>query len=211
MDETGLFWKATLDKSLIVGRLSGRKAKKARITIIHCCNADGSDKLPLWIIGKTARPRIFGYNQTAINSLPIVYKSNAKAWVNTVLATQWLEAFARHTKQLGRKVLLLWDNHSAHEAALREYIQHPLTPLSTKPHGEQGTVHAQIVRSSGDWSSGILTEHSIQNACGSFSPSLNIYHALTVVDVDIQMIREANHYIYIGLSCLHFTFSFRYS
>lgn len=59
-----------------------------------------------------------------------------------------------------------------------EYVSHPLSPMSGKRTGEQGTVHAQIVRSSADWSSGILTEHSIQNA----------YQ---------QLIREAQHYIYI--------------
>jgi phospholipase D1/2 len=42
----------------------------------------------------------------------------------------------------------------------------------------QGTVHAQIVRSSADWSSGILTEQSIQNAY-------------------CQIIRDAKHYVYI--------------
>ena len=42
----------------------------------------------------------------------------------------------------------------------------------------QGTVHAQIVRSSTDWSSGILTEQSIQNAY-------------------CQVIREAKHFVYI--------------
>ncbi|KAL4876634.1 hypothetical protein BJY04DRAFT_139443 [Aspergillus karnatakaensis] len=45
-----------------------------------------------------------------------------------------------------------------------EYIQHPFSPLSTKPRGQQGSCRAQIVRSSADWSSGILCEHSIQNA-----------------------------------------------
>ncbi|KAK4553643.1 hypothetical protein LTR86_009141 [Recurvomyces mirabilis] len=44
--------------------------------------------------------------------------------------------------------------------------------------GGQGTVHAQLVRSSADWSSGILTEQSIQNAY-------------------CQIIREAHHYVYI--------------
>jgi phospholipase D1/2 len=58
------------------------------------------------------------------------------------------------------------------------YIHHPLTPLSGKTLGEQGTVHAQIVRSSGDWSSGILTEHSIQNAYS-------------------ELIGNAQHYVYI--------------
>lgn len=59
-----------------------------------------------------------------------------------------------------------------------EYIHHPSSPLSGKTLGQQGTVHAQLVRSSADWSSGILTEHSIQNAY-------------------IEIIRNAQHYVYI--------------
>lgn len=60
-----------------------------------------------------------------------------------------------------------------------DYIHHPVTPLSGKTLGnQQGTVHAQIVRSSTDWSSGILTEHSIQNAYS-------------------ELIRNAQHYVYI--------------
>ena len=46
-----------------------------------------------------------------------------------------------------------------------QYVRHPLSPLGTKSISQpQGTVRAQIVRSSADWSSGILVEHSIQNA-----------------------------------------------
>ena len=60
-----------------------------------------------------------------------------------------------------------------------DYIHQPLSPLSGKALGDkQGTVHAQIVRSSADWSSGILTEHSIQNAYS-------------------ELIRNAQHYVYI--------------
>lgn len=59
-----------------------------------------------------------------------------------------------------------------------DYIHHPLSPLNGKTLGEQGTVHAQVVRSSSDWSSGILTEHSIQNAYS-------------------ELIRNAQHYVYI--------------
>jgi phospholipase D1/2 len=58
------------------------------------------------------------------------------------------------------------------------YNHHPLTPLSSKPMGQQGTVKAQIVRSSDDWSSGILLEHSIQNAY-------------------CEVIEKAEHYVYI--------------
>ncbi|PYI27422.1 phospholipase PldA [Aspergillus indologenus CBS 114.80] len=59
-----------------------------------------------------------------------------------------------------------------------DYVQHPLKPLDTKPLGKQGFARAQIVRSSADWSSGILTEHSIQNAYK-------------------EIISQAQHFVYI--------------
>ncbi|KAH6635641.1 hypothetical protein B0J18DRAFT_419382 [Chaetomium sp. MPI-SDFR-AT-0129] len=58
------------------------------------------------------------------------------------------------------------------------YTLHPLSPLDSKPIADRGSVHAQIVRSSADWSSGILTDHSIQNAYS-------------------EIIRNAQHYVYI--------------
>ncbi|KAJ4300569.1 hypothetical protein N0V88_003248 [Collariella sp. IMI 366227] len=58
------------------------------------------------------------------------------------------------------------------------YVLHPLTRMVDKPVENRGTVHAQLVRSSADWSSGILTDHSIQNAY-------------------TDLIRNAQHYVYI--------------
>lgn len=60
------------------------------------------------------------------------------------------------------------------------YIHHPLSSLESKQTMEpvHGTVHAQLVRSSADWSSGILPEHSIQTAYK-------------------HIIRNAQHYVYI--------------
>lgn len=59
-----------------------------------------------------------------------------------------------------------------------EYIVHPLSSMETKNLDNRGSVHAQVVRSSADWSSGILTDHSIQNAYA-------------------DTIRKAEHFIYI--------------
>ncbi|PNY23973.1 Phospholipase D1 [Tolypocladium capitatum] len=64
------------------------------------------------------------------------------------------------------------------EHPVGEYVKHPLSPLSTKNLDNRGTVHAQVVRSSADWSSGIHTDHSIQNAYA-------------------EVIRNAEHYVYI--------------
>ncbi|KAL8408343.1 hypothetical protein RB594_006952 [Gaeumannomyces avenae] len=59
-----------------------------------------------------------------------------------------------------------------------KYILHPLSPVEEKDLNNRGTVHAQVVRSSADWSSGILKEKSIQNAY-------------------VDVIRQAQHYVYI--------------
>jgi phospholipase D1/2 len=59
-----------------------------------------------------------------------------------------------------------------------DYILHPLKPVETLNLDNRGTVHAQIVRSSSDWSSGILKDHSIQNAYA-------------------EIISKAEHFVYI--------------
>lgn len=59
-----------------------------------------------------------------------------------------------------------------------DYVVHPYTPMESKNLNNRGTIHAQVVRSSGDWSSGILTDHSIQNAYSG-------------------IIRKAEHFVYI--------------
>jgi phospholipase D1/2 len=59
------------------------------------------------------------------------------------------------------------------------YVHHPLTQLNSKNLDNRGTVHAQLVRSSADWSMGIDPhEQSIQNAY-------------------CELIRNAQHYVYI--------------
>ncbi|EPS42367.1 hypothetical protein H072_3671 [Dactylellina haptotyla CBS 200.50] len=59
-----------------------------------------------------------------------------------------------------------------------EYVEHPLHSLDREKMKRKGDVSLQLVRSSADWSHGILTEHSIQNA----------YQ---------EVIRNAQHYVYL--------------
>ena len=116
-DETGLFWQATPSYTLATGPQAGCKQKKDRITILPCCNASGTHRLQLWIIGKAANPRAFGKNNSQISMHPIHYRSNKKAWMTGKLFFDWLQWF--DGQMTGRKVLLLLDNFSAHE---RGYI-----------------------------------------------------------------------------------------
>ena len=85
---------------------------------------------------------------------------------------EWIELEGRH----GDDEDLVGVQRPTHPVG--GYVKHPLSPMSTKNLDDRGTVRAQIVRSSADWSSGILTDHSIQNAYS-------------------EIIRNAKHYVYI--------------
>lgn len=121
-DETGLFWKSTPDRGLATQQFSGTKQNKSRITAHFCCNADGSDKVPVWIIGKSAWPRAFTAAKVNLASLGCHWRYNGKAWMNTELFIQWLQWF--NDRVAPRKVLLIMDNFSAHIAAVSEQLQH---------------------------------------------------------------------------------------
>ena len=115
MDETGLFYRLEPDRTLATKRLAGRKKNKERLTVALCANADGSHKLDPLIIGKFAKPRCFA--NININSLPVTYRNNKKAWMLTTIFQEWLQEFS---KQVARRhknecVLLFLDNCPSHK------------------------------------------------------------------------------------------------
>lgn len=120
-DETGLFYKSVPERSLSTSNHSGIKNDKSRITLHFCCNADGSDKLPIWFIGKSANPRCFSAANISISALNAVWKSNRKAWMTSQLMVEWLQWFQRRIGS--RRVLLIMDNFSAHTLAVETLRQ----------------------------------------------------------------------------------------
>lgn len=100
------------DRGLSDKATAGVKGKKVRLTYAFTVNADGTDKLPPFIIGKWKKPRAFG-NKTAAQ-LGFRYRNNAKAWMTTVLYQEWIEEWDRKLAAKGRKILLLQDNFSGH-------------------------------------------------------------------------------------------------
>ena len=105
--------------SVFERRAEGRKKSKDRITLNACANVTGSIKLPLLFIGKAARPRCF--KGTNLANLPVIYKNQKNAWVNTRIFTSWFhDYFVPHIQKellsMGQEptALLLLDNCSAH-------------------------------------------------------------------------------------------------
>ena len=72
-DETALYWKMIPDQSLTTQHLPGRKKEKARITAHFCCNADGTEKLPIWFIGTAKRPQAFQAAGIHIENLDLIW------------------------------------------------------------------------------------------------------------------------------------------
>ena len=106
MDKTGLFYGYILmllllmwyltqacrmapDRGLSDHQQSGVKGKKNRLTYAFTLNADRSEKLPPFIIGKAPCPQAFKKKSGV--QLGFNYRSNAKAWMTAHLYQDWIQ------------------------------------------------------------------------------------------------------------------------
>ncbi|XP_070551006.1 tigger transposable element-derived protein 6-like [Ptychodera flava] len=113
MDETGLFFRCTTDKSLHVKGedCSGGKKSKERLTLMLCANMAGEKEKPL-IIGKSQNPRCF--KNINPKTLPVDYYANKKASMTSDVFENWLLSFDRKLGRQKRKALLFLDNATCH-------------------------------------------------------------------------------------------------
>lgn len=112
VDETGLFFKCTPDKTLAFKdeKCHGGKLSKERVTLLVGANMDGSEKLPLFMIGKSANPRCF----KNVKSKPVEYVNSSNAWMTSDLFSKWLIKLDKRFIKEKRQVVLFIDNCTAH-------------------------------------------------------------------------------------------------
>ena len=117
LDETGLFFHALPDKSLVVkgSNCAGGKKSKKRLTVSLCVNAIGEFETPL-VIGKYLKPRCF--KNIDPKNLPVPWTANRKAWMTSDIFVDWITKFNRKMSAKKRHVLLLLDNAPCHPADL---------------------------------------------------------------------------------------------
>ncbi|XP_021695234.1 tigger transposable element-derived protein 4-like [Aedes aegypti] len=120
-DETGLFYKCLPDRTYAFKSESchGGKYSKQRLTILCAANMDGSDKLPLLVIGKSRKPRCF----KNVKSLPVKYEANSKAWMTSLLFEKWMLKFDQRMSDEDRKILMFVDNCTAHPKIFLEKLK----------------------------------------------------------------------------------------
>lgn len=110
-DEFGLFYQALPNKTLHLKseKCVGGKHSKTRLTGMAAANAVG-EKLPMFVIGKSARPRCFA----GVRNLPCRYRSQKKSWMDSALFEEWVRELDRKFVREGRKIALIVDNCPAH-------------------------------------------------------------------------------------------------
>ena len=89
MDEIGLYWKRMPDQSYISKKeklMPGYKAAKDRLTLF-VGNASGDLKLKPSLVYHSENPKAL--KNIAKGSLPVVWKSNPKAWITQAIFQDW--------------------------------------------------------------------------------------------------------------------------
>ncbi|NWW93912.1 TIGD4 protein, partial [Rhynochetos jubatus] len=112
IQETGLMYQmlphntfAFKGEACSVGKLS-----EERITVVVGTNMDGSEKLPLLVVGKIKNPRCF----KDVKSLPVDYEASDTAWMTSAVFERWMRKLDDRFQTQQRQVVILVDSLPAH-------------------------------------------------------------------------------------------------
>ncbi|XP_061890779.1 tigger transposable element-derived protein 4-like [Entelurus aequoreus] len=131
-DETALFFKRTPDYASNGQSAVWEKQPKDRVTLMVSANMDGSDKVPLFVVGKSHECL------KGVERLPLQYGHDKKARMTPALFTTWLQQLDRHMFLQQRKIVVIVDNRSAHPhveglRAVKLVILPPNSTSATRP------------------------------------------------------------------------------
>jgi len=140
MDETGLQYQCLPSRTYIAAgrqrRVRGSKAMKAtdRVTLVLACNATGSHKIPVAIIGCAAVPQCFKPPRACC---PLQYFSQHPAWMDGTVYEKWFKTVLvpKVRSRTRSPVILLVENCGAHTKIECDGVTiYPLPPRVTSVH-----------------------------------------------------------------------------
>lgn len=100
-----------------------------RLTLLLCANANGSEKIPLWVVGENPRPHCLrGIN---LQQMPWSYHSSSLANMTAPLFTEWLRDFNEGMRHQGKSILLLLTKHEAHPYLQLSNVRMVFVPVAT--------------------------------------------------------------------------------
>ena len=203
-DETGLFWKKMPRRTYITQEeksLPGHKPMKDRFTLLLCGNASGDCKIKPLLVYHSENPRAFKANNIMKSKLPVMWRSNTKAWLTRQYCTEWVhEVFAPtvkaylEEKKLPLCCLLIMDNAPAHPPGLEddltdefEFIKIKFLPPNTTPLLQP--MDQQVIANFKKLYTKFLFQRCFEVTSDTqltlrdfWRHHFNIYHCITIVD-----------------------------
>nr|XP_022908489.1 tigger transposable element-derived protein 6-like [Onthophagus taurus] len=115
MDKSGIFYKLMPNRTLgFKGvRFHGDAKSEQLVTVVLCCNSDGSEKYKAWVIGKSRNPRCF--KNVDKSHLPCDYTHHVSSWIDAQAFREWLLKLDQKMIAQHRHILLTLDNCAAHK------------------------------------------------------------------------------------------------
>ena len=122
-------------------KCSGGKYSKVRLTGMAAASATG-EKLPMFVIGKSVKPRCFKH----VKSLPCRYRAQSKSWMSSFLFDEWVKELNKKFEKENCKIVLIVDNCPAHPIvdglkAIELVFLPPNTTSKTQPM-DQGVIRS---------------------------------------------------------------------
>ena len=113
VDETGLFYSAAQNGSLVYKHEALSDSKKA----VDSKTCVGLFALrirlhKLLVIGKNVESRFF--NELGSDSLPAQHHANKNAWMSSLVFEKWLTDWDKELRLMSRKILLILNNFDPH-------------------------------------------------------------------------------------------------
>lgn len=110
--EAALFYNLLPDRSLVLKGEEGHKWTwmKERLTLMVAANMDGSEKLPLQVIGQMKDPKSI----YEIEALPMPYEANESAMMTPAVFEIWVRRLEERYRRLNRNVIIILDSCPAH-------------------------------------------------------------------------------------------------
>ncbi|XP_052860720.1 tigger transposable element-derived protein 4-like [Anopheles cruzii] len=132
----GLFYKCLPEHTDILYSKTCRDGSlsEQRFTVVCSANMDGTEKLPLLVIGDEKQPASFKYLQ----SLPVDYTSACKSWMNWDVFRSWILKLDAKFQKDGRNVLVFAQDYGNLKHTLQNQLkainlQFLSTPFKKRP------------------------------------------------------------------------------
>ena len=144
--EAALFYNLLPDKSLVVKEEDGHKWTwvKERVTLLVAVNMDGSEKLPLLVIGQKPASETNSALDSA-EALQLSYETNDSAMMTSSLFESWLRQLDQQYQASNRTISVIVENCPAHVSPKGlSNVELLFLPANTTPRlqpVEQGVIH----------------------------------------------------------------------